>query len=163
MTCAQAALVAVMHDAATGTPVPDRHVERVEHDLGRETLGHGPAHDAPAEDVEHDRDVEEAGPRVHVRDVGDPRLVGRGGSEVARHQVGGWSHARRSLRGHREAAPVHASEPALAHEAGDALARAAHATIAQLSVHAGDAVRLAAVTVDRCDQRAETLVLERVC
>jgi hypothetical protein len=54
--------------------------------------GHGPAHDATAPDVEHDREVQEASPRRNVGDVGDPELIRTGGREPsasARFRRGG--------------------------------------------------------------------------
>ncbi len=63
-------------DEARGRATPrDRHVERVEDELGPQVAGHRPAHDRPGERVDHDRDVEEARPGRDVGDVGDPQLV----------------------------------------------------------------------------------------
>ena len=43
---------------------------------------------APAPGIEDDGEVEEARPGRDVGDVGDPELVGPGGGEVARHEIG---------------------------------------------------------------------------
>ena len=66
----------------------ERHVERVEDELGAQMRRHRPADDAPAPRVEHDGEVEEAGPRRDVGDVGDPELVGPGRREVAVDEIG---------------------------------------------------------------------------
>ena len=44
-------------------------------ELGAQRARHRPADDAAAPHVEHDRQIEKAGPGRHVRDVGDPQLV----------------------------------------------------------------------------------------
>ncbi len=47
------------------------HVQGVQDQLGLQVRGHRPAHDAAAEDVQHDRKIEEAGPRRHVGNIRD--------------------------------------------------------------------------------------------
>ena len=49
-----------MVDYADGTPLPERHVERLERQLGEISL-HRPAHHTPAEDVEHHGEIEKDG------------------------------------------------------------------------------------------------------
>ena len=66
----------------------ERHVERVEDELGAEVCRHRPADDAPTPGIEHDGEVEEARPRRDVRDVGDPERSGAGGDEVALDEIG---------------------------------------------------------------------------
>jgi hypothetical protein len=56
--------------------LPNGHVERVEHELGLQVGGHGPAHDPAAADIEDDREIEESRPRGDVGDIGDPELIG---------------------------------------------------------------------------------------
>ena len=48
-----------MMDDPFGTALCDRHVQRLEHQLGAEMVGHGPAHHLAAEHVEHDGQVHE--------------------------------------------------------------------------------------------------------
>jgi len=74
-----------MMDDPVGPPLAQRHVERVEHEVGLEVRRHRPAHDAAAEHVEHDREEQEAGPRRHVGDVRDPELI-RGGDPNRHHR-----------------------------------------------------------------------------
>ncbi len=66
--------------AGIGRPsLTDRHVERLQDELGAKMIGHGPAHDATAEGIQHDGQVDEAGRGRHEGDVGDPELVGTDG------------------------------------------------------------------------------------
>ena len=48
---------------------------------------HRPADDPGAERVEHDSEIQEAGRRRDLPDVGNPELIGAIGGEVAVHQV----------------------------------------------------------------------------
>jgi len=63
------------------------HVQRLEDDVGVEVRRHRPADDAATPRVEDDGEVQEAGPRRHVRDVSDPELVGAARREVALDKV----------------------------------------------------------------------------
>ncbi len=54
----------------------DRHVERFEHQFRAQVIGHSPTDDAPAVSIEHDREIQEPGPRRDVGDVGNPKLIG---------------------------------------------------------------------------------------
>ncbi len=81
-----AALIRVVNDVFGFTPV-DRHVERIEHQLGAQMRGHRPADHAPAVHVEHDGQEQEPTPRRHVGDIGNPKLIRCGRAEVAGHQI----------------------------------------------------------------------------
>jgi hypothetical protein len=86
---ALAAPVRVMHQPLQpGPPAPDRHLQRVQRQVGPKRPGSLPADQEAAEGVDDERHVDEAGPGRHVGEVGDPQLVGPGGREVAIHQVG---------------------------------------------------------------------------
>lgn len=63
------------------------HVERIKHDGRVQGIAHGPAHDAPAEHIEHHGEIEKARGRRHVRDVGDPELIRSGRTEVAFDEI----------------------------------------------------------------------------
>ena len=43
---------------------------------------HRPAHEAPAESIEHYRETEETRPGQDVRDIGDAQTIGRSGVEL---------------------------------------------------------------------------------
>ena len=67
-----ASLVRVMDDALRWPASPDRHVDGFDDQLAAEMIGHRPADDAPAVDVEHHRQIEEPRPGRDIGDVGDP-------------------------------------------------------------------------------------------
>jgi hypothetical protein len=82
-----------MVDDASRFALTDGHVHRIEHKLGLEVHSHRPAHDAPGEGVEDDRQVEESRPGRDIGDVCDPELVRLLGVEVPIDQVGRRPHA----------------------------------------------------------------------
>src|SRR5947208_6438551 len=57
---ALASVIGVVHDANGGSAMGNGHVERVEHQLGAEMVGHRPSDDAAAERVDDHRDIEPA-------------------------------------------------------------------------------------------------------
>ena len=108
--------------------------------------GHGPAHDPAAPSVQHDRQVEEAGPGGDVRDVGHPELIGAIGREVSLHQVGRRPGVLVALRGLRatsvSARPL---DPLLLHESADTLLSDLFACFLQIGEDPGPAVDLPVV------------------
>jgi len=66
-----------------GPTLPERHVERLEHQLGAQMSLHRPADDAPTEYIEHHGEVQKPGPGRDVSYIGDPQTIGRRGDEVA--------------------------------------------------------------------------------
>src|SRR5712691_10059159 len=82
------AVVGMMHDAFR-PPLPERHVERREHEFGSQVLSHAPADDSATEGIEDHRQVEEPGPRRDVGNVGDPELVRGICTELPLHEIGG--------------------------------------------------------------------------
>ena len=85
-----AAAIAVMHQVADGVvaAVVDRLLERIEHEVGPQRRRDAPADDAAREDVDDERDVDEAAPRRDVREVRDPELIRPRRGEVPVDQVG---------------------------------------------------------------------------
>ena len=69
-----AAMVGMMNHGG-GTTLPERHVECFEHQFCTQMGFHRPAHDAPAERVEHHREIEKAHPGWDVAYVGDPQTI----------------------------------------------------------------------------------------
>jgi hypothetical protein len=61
-----------MVDHAARPPLPERHVEGVEHYLSVQGDRHRPADDPAAECIKNDRQIEEAGPRRNIRDISHP-------------------------------------------------------------------------------------------
>ena len=72
-----------MMDDGVGSALRERHVEGTEHQLGPQVRLQGPADDASRPDIEHAGEVEQAGPRRDVGDVGDPEAVRPRGGELA--------------------------------------------------------------------------------
>ena len=58
------------------SPLPERHVQRLEHEFGPQMVLHRPPHDAATVDVDHHREIQEARPGRDVRDVRHPELIG---------------------------------------------------------------------------------------
>jgi len=69
--------------------LPDRHVQRVQGQVGVEVLGQLPPDDHPRVDVDDERRVHPPGVGADVGDVGDPQLIRPLGDELAFHQVSG--------------------------------------------------------------------------
>ena len=81
-----AALVAVMDDLLGAAP-RQRHVQRIEDQLGTQMRGHRPADHPASEHIDHDGEEHEAGPGRHTGDVGDPQPVGGVGFEAMLDEV----------------------------------------------------------------------------
>src|SRR5665213_2000523 len=77
-----AALIGVMDHVLRPAP-EDRHIERFEDEFGAQVVGHSPTDDATAEHVEYDSQVEKAGPRWDIGDIGNPELIRTVGAEVS--------------------------------------------------------------------------------
>ncbi len=101
---------------------PGGHVECVKDEVGRHRPTGLPAHDATAEHVGDEGDVDDAGPRRAVGEVADPELVRSSRAEVALDEVGA-AHVAQVRMG-REALlrPRGAADPQAIHEPGHLLA-----------------------------------------
>jgi len=75
-----------MNDAS-GFASKERHVESVQDEFGAEVCRHRPADDTTAERVEDDSEIQKAGPRWHIRDVGDPELIRLLSDELLVHEI----------------------------------------------------------------------------
>jgi hypothetical protein len=82
-----AAVVAVM-DHGLRAALCDRHVQRIEDQLGPQMRRHGPPDDLPTPRTEHDREEQEPCPRRDVGDVGDPELIRTGRYEDPLDEIG---------------------------------------------------------------------------
>ena len=85
---ALAALVGVV-DHPPRPALGHGHLQGVEDELGAEMRRHGPADDPATPGVQHDGQVEEAGPGGDLGDVSHPEPIRSRGRESALHQVGG--------------------------------------------------------------------------
>jgi len=68
-------------------PGPDRHLQRVEHQLGAHARRGAPADDPAGERVEHERDEDHPGPGRDIGVVRDPQRIRSGRVEVPLDQV----------------------------------------------------------------------------
>jgi len=114
------AVIGMMDDVAW-LALGDRHVQRVEDDVRLEARRHRPSDDAAAPCIEDDGEVQETGPRGHIRDVRDPELVGTARREVALDQVVGRTTGRITHGRERRFARRDSDEPGVMHEPRDAL------------------------------------------
>ena len=133
----------------------DGHVERGQDELGAEMGCHRPANDTTTPRVEHNGEIQEAGPRRYVRDVRDPQPIGVGRCELAVDEI---RCRPRRLVSHRrgERFPTaHALHPGVPHEPGDALATDLEAARREFGVDARRAVRAARHPVNRIDVRRQ--------
>lgn len=128
-----------MHETLVGPAVPHGHVEGVEDELGAQMRRHRPANDAPAERVDHHREIQPPFDRPLLRDVGDPEPIGAGRTKVALNEILGWQRAEITA-GETTSPPatVGALETGLTHQTGDSLTTAADAMVeAQLDMDPG--------------------------
>ena len=127
-----------------------RHVQGIDHELGVQGRRHRPADDAPAKRIECDRQIEKAGPRWNVRDIGHPQHVRALRGEVALDQVGRLSRAVANGRGD-ELAAADAGNTSLAHQTRDALLADVEAIGLELGMDARRPVRAFGGRVDRAN------------
>src|SRR5437660_3433695 len=149
-----AALIRVMNHLGRSA-LRDGHVERGQDELGAEVGFHRPADDPATPRVEHDGEIQEAGPRRDVRDVRDPQPIGAGRRELAVDEIRGRPRrlvAHRRVERFPTAHALHAGGP---HEPGDALAADLEAARREFSVDAWCAVRAARHPVNRVDVRRQ--------
>ena len=76
---------------------------------------HRPSDDASAEGVQHDGEEQEARPRGHVGNIGDPQAVGPVHLEIPVDEVGGGTGVVIANRGAHPLAPVNTLNASLAH------------------------------------------------
>jgi hypothetical protein len=95
---------------------PQRHLERVEGQLGRHCRLRAPSHNASRVHVGHERGEHGPRPRRHLREVHDPQLVRAARGEVPLDEV------RRPVRGgigpgrHEPLVPAHSAQAVGTHE-----------------------------------------------
>ncbi len=119
------------------------HLERVEHELRPEVVGHRPAHNPPAPGIHHDRQVEEPGRGRDEGDVSHPEPIRSLGREVPVHEVRGWPGPAVRAGRDRTTTPVAgANKAGTAHQASDAFAAMPLAQRTQGGVDAGSAIGL---------------------
>jgi hypothetical protein len=85
-----AAAIGVVHQPIqAAAALPDRHLERVQGQVGAKRAGGLPADDEAAERVDDQGHVDEARPAGHIRQIRHPQPGGPRHGEVTIHQVAG--------------------------------------------------------------------------
>ena len=130
-------------DDAPGATLYEGHVERTQHQLRVQMIGHRPAHNAATEDIEHDGEIEKAFCGRHVGGIGHPQPVRGVGHEVPLHEIGRGPRAALPPRRVDPAPPAHAAQTRNMHQTGNTFASDMHAVLDQLRMDAGHAVRAA--------------------
>src|SRR6266516_4945256 len=149
-------------DVGARSAQPERHLERVEDEVGAHVHRELPADDHPAVGVDHEREVDESFPAAQVAQVGDPELVRTRGAEVALDEVGPPRRQRVRLgRLPRLAAPLRADDPARAHQPLHAAARHPLAGTRERLPHPPIAVGEVIGGVQLPDPPEQPLVLDR--
>jgi hypothetical protein len=148
-----AAVVGVMNHLGRAA-LSQRHVESGQDELSAQMRLHGPADDAAAPGIEHDGEVQEAGPGRDVGDVRDPQPIGPGGGELPIDEIR--CRLRRLVPDRRsKLPPADALQLRGPHQAGDALATDVNPLSGQLGMDPRRAVRPSRLAVDPCNQGAQ--------
>jgi hypothetical protein len=77
-----------MMDHVARPTLAEGHVHGIQDQLGSQVVGHRPADDPAAPDIQDDRQIEKPRRGRDVGDVGDPQLVRARRLEIAVHQIG---------------------------------------------------------------------------
>jgi len=152
-------LIRVVDDDTIRTLAGDGHLEGSGDELGVLVGRHRPAHDPPGEDIEDDRQEQEARPRGDVGDVGHPPLPRSRGGEVTFHEIRGGTGPLVAAGGAAELAPGHALDAGAVHQPGYPVA--SHILVVlfdQLGSDAPIAIGLPGLGVDQADLLGEDVV-----
>ena len=117
-----------------GPPLLKGHVESIQHELGHQVGGHGPSHDSATPRIEHDCQIQEAGPGGDVGDVCHPESVRSRSREITVHEI-----RRRSCRWisfccSDELPATHALQSGRSHQTSDTLVADMYAFFGEFGV-----------------------------
>jgi hypothetical protein len=152
-----------MHDPHRRAPIPDRHVEGIDHQIRTQPLAHRPADDATTPRVQHRRHVQPAFIGRHIRHVGHPELIGPGRCKIALDEIGRRNRAGILACGAAVSTPMYPCQSNPVHQARDAFPSAAHTPRSQLRVHPRYTIRAPAALMDVVDLRQQSLIHLRTC
>ena len=158
-------LIAVM-DEAVRPRAParvNRLLERVQDEVRPERRRHAPADNPAREDVDDERDVDEAGPGRHVREVRPPGLIGPRGRKGALDQIARTIKSGLGLGGGGDPRPASdgAHQAHLPHQAAHTTARDGDAVAAQLPPDLPHPVHLEGLGPDATNLHAELVIPAR--
>src|SRR5450631_990671 len=159
-----APLIRVMHQLLGPTAAPQRHGERIHHELRRHLRTHRPAHDTAREQVQDHRYVEPAFSGIDIGKVGNPFHVGRRRLEVALEQVCRDGTSRAHALVHRTALLAsQCLDARTSHQASDAVLSDALTRFVQVAPDPGTAVTAATQKMKRANAHRQSFVLDRAC
>jgi hypothetical protein len=81
------ALIGVVHEPYAWSTASDRHLERVDHELGTKMRSHRPADDRSGVQIHHRREMQPSLTGGDIGDVRDPDPIWRLGGEPTAHEV----------------------------------------------------------------------------
>jgi hypothetical protein len=145
-----AAVIGVM-DHLVRTALGESAFDRAQHQLRSQVILHRPADNAPAEHIQHDRQVHESRPSGNVGDIRYPQSIRCCRLKVPLHQIFGRLRVRIAPRSRDESAPTHPTQPGRAHQTRDPFACDPRAVVSQLCVHTRCTVRTMRVAMDGFD------------
>ncbi len=146
-------------DDVARPPLPNGHLQRVQHELSAQVVGHGPANDLAAPGVENNGQVEKSGRGRDVGDVGHPELVPSLGCEVAIHQIRCRAHILIASRRDGTALTMTGTDQAsFTHQAGNPLASMPSPVCPKLGMNTGRAIELPRTGVDGHDPLEQSSV-----
>jgi hypothetical protein len=156
------ALVAVVDDIAR-LALTDRHFQCRQHELGAQMRLHRPADDPTAERIEHDGEIQEAGHRRDIRDVGDPKLVGAVGGEIPLHQVRRRARVAIPPGGDDATAAADADDASRPHQPGNPLLADCPAFGSQLGMNSRGTIGAARDSMDRAQSSEQRIIGDGAC
>lgn len=123
-----ATVVRVVNDVLR-SPLGQRHVQGIQHQLGAQVVLDRPADDLVRPDIQHQGEVDRARPGRHVRRVGDPQLIRSVRLELPLYQI--LVRSCRPIRrgGHHVVRRDDALEARFPHQSRDPLAPHVHVVI----------------------------------
>jgi len=155
-------VVGVVDQSSARSSIPQRHLQRIEHQLGSEVAGHAPADHPPAPGVDDDRQVQEPLPGRQVGDVGAPQRIRLADAEVPLDQIVTELGLLVTSRGSDATPATHTPQLGDAHQPGDALAAAVHTVlIRQLSLDARRTIGAAAAGVNLVNRPGQVRISDR--
>jgi hypothetical protein len=155
-------VIGVVDQSSARSPIPQRHLQCVQHQLRPEVVGHTPADHTSRIRVNDHRQVEEPLPRREIGDIGAPEGVWLAGGELALHQVVAELGLLIASCGFDPSPPTDAAQVRTAHQAGDTLTTAVHAVlVAELSMDPRHAIRTATACMDLLDRGGQPGIRDR--
>ena len=151
--------VAVTEHTLAGISACNRHFQGRENQAALDLVVHRPAHNAPGEQVQDDRQIQPSlcGPEVGY--IRRPTGIGRLGFKSTGEQVLCNRHLMVAVGGHDKALGTHGAQVVKAHQACDALFTARYARFVEFLIDARTALGLIAFLIGCLDLLGERLIL----